>query len=320
MTPIFLFSLPRSGSTWVQRILNGHPEIDTVAEPWILLPFADPLLEKGSETIANSYVLRQAVREFCEALPEGRATYFREVGDMARRLYEQVSGGDKRYFLDKTPRYHLIQEEIFQMFPDAKFIYLWRNPLANASSIVEGWGHGEWRVFRFDVDLYLGIENLAKAYAQHRDHSLSLNYEDLIADPQKGVDQICSYLEIEPSASMLENQDKKNYGGSLGAQQILTKSESAENKNKWLKTYCNPLRRAWARNYLEWIGQERLQLMGYDKDEILADLEAAPKGNRNLLKDVLRETYIRTGYRLERPLLKVKDHGRAPMGRPYILQ
>src|SRR6516165_4829830 len=35
---IFLFSQPRAGSTLLQRILGRHPDIHTVAEPWIMLP------------------------------------------------------------------------------------------------------------------------------------------------------------------------------------------------------------------------------------------------------------------------------------------
>jgi hypothetical protein len=38
-TPLFLLSLPRSGSTLAQRILAAHGGIATTSEPWILLPY-----------------------------------------------------------------------------------------------------------------------------------------------------------------------------------------------------------------------------------------------------------------------------------------
>ena len=34
---IFLFSLPRSGSTLVQRVLAVHDALITASEPWLLL-------------------------------------------------------------------------------------------------------------------------------------------------------------------------------------------------------------------------------------------------------------------------------------------
>ncbi|MBA3701438.1 MAG: sulfotransferase [Rubrobacteraceae bacterium] len=38
-TPLFLLSLPRSGSTLAQRFLAAHDAIATASEPWILLPY-----------------------------------------------------------------------------------------------------------------------------------------------------------------------------------------------------------------------------------------------------------------------------------------
>ena len=39
------------------------------------------------------------------------------------------------------------------MFPDAKVIFLWRNPLAVVASIVETWTKGKWNVDRWQGDL-----------------------------------------------------------------------------------------------------------------------------------------------------------------------
>lgn len=47
ITPLFLFSLPRSGSTLAQRMLAAHPAVATVTEPWILLPFLYARKEEG---------------------------------------------------------------------------------------------------------------------------------------------------------------------------------------------------------------------------------------------------------------------------------
>ena len=49
----------------------------------------------------------------------------------------------------------------------------------------------------------------------------------------------------------------------------------------------NPLRRAWCRRYLRWIGRERLALMGYSLDDLVAEVEALPHSLRRLGPDVL---------------------------------
>jgi hypothetical protein len=51
---------------------------------------------------------------------------------------------------------------------------------------------------------------------------------------------------------------------------------SAEPLTKWRQTIDNPVRQAWCRRYLLWIGRDRLQTMGYDLDALLAELDAAP--------------------------------------------
>jgi len=46
---IFILSLPRSGSTLLQRILGGHSQVHTVAEPWLMLNPLYALRETGIE-------------------------------------------------------------------------------------------------------------------------------------------------------------------------------------------------------------------------------------------------------------------------------
>src|SRR5688500_15750036 len=63
-TPLFLLSLPRSGSTLAQRILAAHEAIATASEPWILLPYLYTLRERGAYAEYNHRVLVRAVEDF----------------------------------------------------------------------------------------------------------------------------------------------------------------------------------------------------------------------------------------------------------------
>ena len=46
-SPVFLFSLPRSGSTLLQRMLLGHEQIASISEGWVLLPLIYAMKKKG---------------------------------------------------------------------------------------------------------------------------------------------------------------------------------------------------------------------------------------------------------------------------------
>jgi len=61
---IFIISQPRSGSTLLQRILGGHPEIQTSAETWLLLHPTYAFRDSGIETEYDSRFSAQGVEEF----------------------------------------------------------------------------------------------------------------------------------------------------------------------------------------------------------------------------------------------------------------
>ena len=76
-------------------------------------------------------------------LPDGEDDYWSALRGFALELYAKAAEPDATHFLDKTPRYHYIAPELFRLFPDAKVVFLWRNPLAVVASIVETWTQGQ---------------------------------------------------------------------------------------------------------------------------------------------------------------------------------
>ncbi|HWN97614.1 MAG TPA: sulfotransferase, partial [Methylomirabilota bacterium] len=124
MRQCFIISQPRAGSTLLQRLLATHPQIQTIGEPWLAIPFVYALREKGVSAEYIHVSMAQGFGDFVSKLPGGRADYFQEVRAMLERLQQKIPAPGKTYFLDKTPRYHLILEELAEIFPDAKFIVL----------------------------------------------------------------------------------------------------------------------------------------------------------------------------------------------------
>jgi hypothetical protein len=60
---------------------------------------------------------------------------------------------------------------------------------------------------------------------------------------------------------------------------------------KWKVPLSNPIRKIWSRRYLEFIGQERLAVMGYELESLLADLKSVPLSLRYLRSDLLNVPY-----------------------------
>jgi len=292
LRPIFLFSLPRAGSTFVQRVLAAHPAIATASEPWILLPFVYSLRSSGVYADYAHPSMVGAVEDFCAKLPGGVGEYRRQIHDLVLRLYREVAGEGASYFLDKTPRYHLIVEEIIEMFPEGKFVFLWRNPLASAASMMQTWKQGRWNLDAYWIDLYEGLACLVEARARHENVSHAVRYEDLLVG-EGDWQAMFEYLELPFDRDVLTRFSDVTLSGRMGDLRARTGSGGAvsDAPTAWPGVLSNPVRRVWARRYLRWVGEDRLALMGYRLSDVRRQLDAAPLSAEFTASDIGRMAY-----------------------------
>lgn len=288
MRQCFIISQPRAGSTLLQRLLATHPQIQTVGEPWLAIPFIYALREKG---VASEYIhvsLAQGFGEFVSRLPGGRADYFRETRAMLERLQEKISAPGKTCFLDKTPRYHLVLDEMVEIFPDAKFVVLWRNPLAVVASILNTWQKGKFNLLYYEQDIFRGPLNILGFVEKQAVEIAELRYEDLVAQPEASVQRVTDFLELPPLASVVLPKDDPLKQARLGDKTGVEKfqSVSAAPAEEWKNAFASPLRKYWARRYLDFLEPARLKKMGYDAEILLGDLRATGTSLPQFASDV----------------------------------
>lgn len=308
ISPIFLFSLPRSGSTLTQRVLATHQKIETAAEPWVLLPFLYARIQHGVYAAYSHTQATKGIDDFCAGLPHGSDDYSAELRKFVLGLYARRAGPTAKYFLDKTPRYHLVVDEIADLFPDARLIFLWRNPLAVIASMIETFGKGRWNLYRFDVDLFDGIDKLICAYGIYQNRSCSVTYEELVGsvEPWK---RVFKYLDLEFDELQLGTFSGVSLPGRMGdpTGQKAYKSFSTEPLEKWKSVLANPVRKLWCRRYLRWIGEDRLKLMGYDLNALMTDLGTVPTSYRLIFSDISRMLFG-MAFRVFEPLMALDKY------------
>lgn len=128
---IFLISLPRSGSTLLPHILGSHSSIASSAEPWILLPHLLTLKKNAIKAIYHAEIGRIALSDFISQVEEEEDAYFKAVRKYAHYMYNSfLKCTKKAFYVDKTSRYYLTRPELYRVYPDAKYIFLIRNPLS----------------------------------------------------------------------------------------------------------------------------------------------------------------------------------------------
>ena len=103
---IFLISTPRTGSTLLQQLLSGHPQIHTLPETWIALPSLYTLysrkIDRRFNTEYNLYWARTAIKNFIEELPGKEEDYLEAIRRMYSHLYNRaVQDSGKKFFLGR---------------------------------------------------------------------------------------------------------------------------------------------------------------------------------------------------------------------------
>ncbi len=305
--PIFLFSVPRSGSTLLQRMLACNSKISTHSELWFLLPHIDAIKNQYGKSIYSMNSLGRATQSLCKQLPDGEDGYFQGLRQLSDHIYTELAGPKAVYILDKTPRYYFIIPEIYRLYPDAKFIFLFRNPLSVAASLVESFFRGRLGDYRHRVDMFEGPGYLARGYEQIRSHSFSLCYENLVHEPDVWLKQICEYLEIpfEPSMSTgFKDVPVGDMGDQFGSRQY--SGLATDSVEKWRTVFSTGYRRRYLKKYLRYLGKDTVECMGYDYSALDRDIDNLPIRFDLSIEDRVRELICLMYSAFELPLLREK--------------
>ncbi|WP_417766215.1 sulfotransferase family protein [Spongiibacter tropicus] len=274
--PIFIISLPRSGSTLLQRIFATSSDVATCSEPWILL--GDIEFVDGSVDLYSEYDMK-----LCRI---GRSNFIAGVDEEKRKCllrkyyseyYSLYDGAkDKNFFLDKTPRYHLISDEIESVFGADAVIYLIRHPVSVINSIIDSFGRGKWVVPRYNIDIHRGLESLSRK----TNNKNFFRYEDLVVDAEGCVKKICEIWGVDFSGIDLDRVGNISLPG-LGDKTGIKKYSgiNSGSRRDWSLVTKTNFRKWWVRRYVSKIGERKFSNLGYDYCETIESLRFHYKFN-----------------------------------------
>lgn len=186
--PIFVVSMPRSGSTLVEQILASHPAIEGTEELFDMERIA---LEFAPDGPAGGYL-----EKIADIGPE----QLRERGEHYMAATRRHRKTDRPLFTDKMPSNWVYTGLIHTLLPKAKIIDIRRDPMgcgfANFSQ------HYNWGInFSYDLNdigrfysdyvrLMAHFDRVAPGLV-HR-----VFYEDLVEDPEREIRRMLDYLEL----------------------------------------------------------------------------------------------------------------------------
>jgi hypothetical protein len=203
---VFLVGCQRSGTTWLQKVLGGHPQIGTAQESHVFDQFIGPAV-RFWERVVSVDIGRGGV-----GLP---AYLTREEFDaLGRELVERVLAHadeyhDKPVFLEKTPDHVRYVDVIHRLFPEARMVMVVRRPEDVVESMLaagKDWGRN-WAprsVLRAAWHWRRAVkEGLAQLETVPADRQLLLRYEDMKQDPAEQTRRVLEFIGVDADLELV---------------------------------------------------------------------------------------------------------------------
>jgi tetratricopeptide (TPR) repeat protein len=187
--PVFVVGMPRSGTSLTEQIIASHPSAKGVGELefWI-----DTLRKYASEV--HEGVLNESTRQ--------------QIADGCLHILREHAGDVPR-IVDKTPFNSDYLGLIHSVFPNARIIYMQRDPIDTCLSCY-------FQKFPLSLNYTLDLSDLANYYQQHArlmahwravlppGTILDVPYEGLVAEQELWTRKILEFLALEWDERCLE--------------------------------------------------------------------------------------------------------------------
>jgi hypothetical protein len=229
--PVFIVSAPRSGSTALFGLLASRAGFHTIGGESHGVLRAFPTLRAEDADLTSGRLGRIHVdADVRRLLP---ACFLCLLRDHRGKPYLDMAAEQRPArvrFLEKTPRNALNIPFLLEVFPEARFIFLYRDPRENIASIIEAWRHGlesgrfvtfrdlpgwdrpawcfllppGWRemtgkslaeiaAFQWRASNDTIIDDLTRLPQARR---MAVAYRELVADPRRTVKKLCRFAGI----------------------------------------------------------------------------------------------------------------------------
>ena len=192
--PVFLVGFPRSGTTLLDTMLMGHPQIEVLEE--------EPMLREAFEIFGTHDTLPVATDE---QIASARDSYFK-----AAAARTPLKPGN--LLVDKNPLAMNAMPVIHRMFPDARVILALRHPCdVVLSCYVTNFKLNDGMSSFVHLDTTAELYDLSFSYFERVQQLLSLPthtvvYENVVADRDTELRNLFDFLELDWHDAVLDHQ------------------------------------------------------------------------------------------------------------------
>lgn len=219
--PIFVVGLPRTGTTLVERILSSHSKVESADETFFMQMAIRQTAGVGGISELDESIIRKATSADINTVAE----------NYMKTIAYRLSGSPM--FIDKYPYNYLYLGFIAKAFPQARIVYLRRNPMDTCFALYKQ------SFFKFaysldDLGAYYVAQNKLR---QHwcdilGNRIIEVEYETLVNHQETETRSLLCKLGLDFEKSCIQFEQNRAPSATASTLQIREKIHS-RSVNKW---------------------------------------------------------------------------------------
>lgn len=262
---IIIASQPRSGSTLLQRLIFSNSKVHTLPETWFLLDLLGSRRTDLVQAEFNNELTQKALGNTIQTM--GLEKHIDLTREYILGFYcNLLKGGE--YFVDKTPRYYEILEDIQLYLPKSHKICLVRHPLDVLDSIIRMWVKNKSNLGHFYRDICIAPLSIMEWVQQGNAGNVMIRYEDVVSNQSEVITKLENFLGMRFDPENFRPSSTTTLHGAFGDKGEMQKEEQIVNrqigewksrkKSKWWNYFLG---------YAHFLGPEFFEYYGYEYPE-----------------------------------------------------
>ena len=242
---VFIVGAPRSGTTWLQRLLSCHPQIRTGQESKLFRWYIAPQLrmwrmENSREEKAETATGRGGTGLSCYLREDEFLVILKEyLAALLRPMVGSLQSGE--LFVEKSPSHALCIPEIKYLLPNSRFIHVLRDPREVVASLLAAsrtWGsawapHEATNAAVLWKEHVMAVRMAAKQLTKK--DLLEIRYEQLWSEPAANLRRVAEFLNIAWNDVAIAEAIAKNAATNSNATPIPLYGEVAQRVGGFVK-------------------------------------------------------------------------------------